>query len=296
MSASGPSVVLSATDVVIARGPLRVELALRPFEITVRRGGRRLLGGGGVWVADGEVHDQFIHLTEGVITREQRSPPERAWRATVSARESDAVELALTLSGGRAARLRVGVSAENRVELRLDTDGSPLRLAIDWDQRAEERFVGLGARHSTRLDQSGRTVQLGADRRYTGPDCPPELLEQGGIPQGDCAPVPWLVSSRGYAVWVRTDANGTQFDLSGERVAVSTRANAGPMRMDLLCDPTPAARLRAFCRLTGFAAVLPEWGYGFWKSRDFHEHRDDVIEDLEGFRRHGIPLDAIVID
>ena len=32
------------------------------------------------------------------------------------------------------------------------------------------------------------------------------------------------------------------------------------------------------------------------KSRDYHEHRDDVIEDLEGFRRHGIPLDAIVID
>ena len=296
MPAAGPSVLVSATDVVIELAPLRVEIALRPFTLTVRRGVRRLLRGGGVWVAEGQVNDQFIHLTEGVIAREQRSSPERAWRATVSTCETDAVELALTLSGGRVARLRVGVPSGDRVELQLDADGTPLRLGIDWEQRAEERLVGLGARHNTRLDQAGRTVQLGADRRYTGPDCPTELLEQGGIPQGDCAPMPWLVSSRGYSVWVHTDANGTQFDLSGELVAISTRAAAGPLRMDVLCAATPAARLRAFCGLTGFAAVLPEWGYGFWKSRDFHEHRDDVLEDLEGFRRHRIPLDAIVID
>ena len=108
--------------------------------------------------------------------------------------------------------------------------------------------------------------------------------------------MPWLLSSRGYAVWVRTEANGTRFELAGERVSVSTRAKAGPLRVELLCDPTPAARLRAFCRLTGFPMVLPEWGYGFWKSRDVHEHQDDVLDDFHGFRDNGIPLDAIVID
>jgi alpha-glucosidase (family GH31 glycosyl hydrolase) len=41
---------------------------------------------------------------------------------------------------------------------------------------------------------------------------------------------------------------------------------------------------------------MPEWGYGFWKSRDVHEHQDDVLDDYEGFRRHDIPLDAVVID
>ena len=139
-------------------------------------------------------------------------------------------------------------------------------------------------------------MQLGADRRYTGPDCPPEMLAEGGIPQGDCAPVPWLLSSRGYGVWVQTDANGTCFDLAAERISVSTRAHAGPLRAHFLCDPTPAGRLRALCRLTGFPALLPEWGYGFWKSRDVHEHQDDVLDDFNGFRRHSIPLDAIVID
>jgi hypothetical protein len=161
---SGPAVHVSPTDVVIDRAPLRVELALRPFGITVRRDGRRLLRGGGVWVAEGEVHDQLIHLTEGVITREERSAPERACRATLTSCEADAVELELTLSGERAAHLRVGVPTDDRVEFTLAADGVPLRLAIDWDQRAEERFVGLGARHGTRLDS--RMGPPGLDHRH----------------------------------------------------------------------------------------------------------------------------------
>ena len=215
--------------------------------------------------------------------------------AVVLERLGDGVVLALALQGGRRATLELRV-ASDRVGIELRADGRPLRLALDWDRRAEERFVGLGARHCTQLDQGGRTVQLGADRRYTGPDCPPEMLAAGGIPQGDCAPVPWLLSSRGYGAWVQTDSNGTRFDLSGERVSVSTRERAGPLRVQLLCDRTPAARLRSFCRLTGFPAVLPEWGYGFWKSRDVHEHQNDVLDDFQGFRRNEIPLDAIVID
>jgi alpha-glucosidase (family GH31 glycosyl hydrolase) len=87
-----------------------------------------------------------------------------------------------------------------------------------------------------------------------------------------------------------------QFDLAGERVAVSTRLRSGPLVVEFLCEATPAARLRAFCRMTGFPALLPEWGYGFWKSRDVYEHQDDVVEDYEGMRRHDIPLDAIVLD
>jgi alpha-glucosidase (family GH31 glycosyl hydrolase) len=285
-----------APDVVIERDLLRVEIDLWPFSLTIRRAGRRLLRHAGVWVADGTIHDHFVQLTEGVIPHEDTSPPEPAQRATLIERSGEHVELALQLHGGRTARLRLGLPETDRIDVELGADGEPLRLAIEWDRRSEERFVGLGARHGTQLDQAGRTVQLGADRRYTGPDCPPEMLADGGIPQGDCAPVPWLLSSRGYGVWVQTHANGTRFELAGERVSVSTRAPAGPLKLTLVTGATPAARLRQFCRLTGFAPVLPEWGYGFWKSRDVHEHQDDVLDDFHGFRRHQIPLDAIVID
>lgn len=285
-----------ADQFVAARGSLRVEVSLRPFAFTVRRGGRMLLRSAGLWAVDGTVHDQFIQFTEGVVARENRAPAERALNAVVVWREQTSVRLSVGLYGGRAARLLIELHEGEQIQLELEAEGEPLRLAFDWDRRSGERLVGLGLRHNTSFDQAGRNIQLGADRRYTGPDCPPEMLAEGGIPQGDCAPVPWLESSRGYAVWCQTDANGIRFDSEGDRISVSARANAGPLRLRLFCALTPAARLRAFCRLTGFPALLPEWAYGFWKSRDVYEHQDDVVDDYEGFRRHRIALDAIVLD
>ncbi|MGA2014071.1 MAG: TIM-barrel domain-containing protein, partial [Solirubrobacteraceae bacterium] len=274
---------------------LRLEIALRPFSFSVRRDGHTLVRAAGAWVADGAIRDQFLQFTEGVLAREERSPPLRAHRAEVVQERARGLVLSLVLDGGREALLSVELPEDDRLRLALEASGRPLRLAIDWDRRTDERLVGLGLRHHPRLDQAGRAIQLGADRRYTGPDCPAEMVSEGGIPQGDCAPVPWLLSSRGYGVWCVTDANGTRFDL-GDRITISTRAHAGPLALELLCAPTPAARLRALCRLTGFPALLPEWGYGFWKSRDVHEHQDAVLDDFDGFRRHRIPLDAIVID
>jgi hypothetical protein len=115
---------------------------------------------------------------------------------------------------------------------------------------------GLGAHHALRVDHAGHEVQLGAGRSYTGPHCPPDLLALGGIPQGDYAPAPFVQSSRGYALWCETYANGTRFELD-EPTRVSTRANAGPLRLHVLTDPTPAARLRRYLRLTGLPALLP---------------------------------------
>ena len=57
----------TADTVVLERGSLRVEIALRPFEMSVHRGAHRLVRSMGAWVAEGTVHDHFIQLTEGVV-------------------------------------------------------------------------------------------------------------------------------------------------------------------------------------------------------------------------------------
>ena len=290
-------------DLTLQQKTLTLELTLRPFSFTIRRDGRRLLRNAGAWVADGTVEDHFIQFTEGVVADEALSPRERAVRASVSEApspdgrgDSESLHAGLIFDGGRTGEFTLTLHHDERFTLRLTAEDAPLRIAFDWDRRSDEHFVGLGARHGTELDQRGRTVQLGADRRYNGPDCPPEMLSEGGIPQGDCAPVPWMLSSRGYGVLAHTFANGTRFDMSTDRTSVSTRALAGPLLLEFMCQPTPAARQRALCRQTGFPMLLPEWGYGFWKSRDVHEDRDAVLDDYDGFRRHEIPLDAIVID
>ncbi len=294
----------------LVRGRLQLEVTLRPFAITLRRAGRRMLRNASAWVAEGTATDQFVQFTEGVVGGEDIEPKELARRGRVIDEhgativgdgapvllETDTLRLALQFQGGRHGELTLTLRPDERLDVELEVEGRPLRVALDWDRRSVEDFVGLGARHGTEFNQRGRDVQLGADRRYTGPDCPPEMLTEGGIPQGDCAPTPWMLSSRGYGVLAHTFANGTRFDMSSDRTAVSVRAHGGPLKLTFFCDTTPAARLRALCRQTGFPMLLPEWAYGFWKSRDVHEDREAVLDDYHGFRRHGIPLDAIVID
>lgn len=281
---------------VLSRGSLRVEITRHPFAIDVRRDGRRLLRGLGIWCADGEVRDQFIQLTEGVIASEELELPERAASANLVEPLADGAWLALRFDSGRNGRLRVTLPCDETITFELELHGAPLRHAAGWDARAEEHFAALGARHAVRVDHATRRIQLGADRAYTGPDCPPDLLAIGGVPQGDYAPAPWMQSSRGYAVHADGYGNGMRFDFGTDATTVSARAAAGPLRLTIFTDPSPAARLRRYLLRTGMPDVLPEWGYGFWKSRDFHTYQEDVYDDFRGCRRHRIPLDAIVID
>jgi len=280
---------------VLTRGPLRLEVHLRPLGITLRRDGRTLLSGLSACVCEGAARDRLIRVTEGVVAREELGFPERPVQADVAFAGEHELDVQLALRGGREAVVRVALVDDAHALLELRAGGDPLRVGLEWDGASGERLAGLGARHTTGVDHAGRRIQLGADRAYTGPDCPPDLLDLGGIPQGDYAPAPWLQSSAGYALWCETDANGTRFDLDGP-LRVSTRAAAGPLRVHVFAGPRPVARLRRYLALTGRPALLPEWGYGFWKSRDVYAHQEDAEEDVHGCRWHGIPLDAIVLD
>jgi hypothetical protein len=132
VSAAGETVILE-------RGELRVELALRPFSLTLRRANRRLLRNASFWAADGTVNDQFIQLTEGVLTHEELAFAQRTVRAELTDQSAEGVELALALRGGRAARLRVTLPEAEQLLLELEADGEPLRLAAEWDRRPTAR-------------------------------------------------------------------------------------------------------------------------------------------------------------
>ena len=285
-----------ADTLVLSRGSVRVEIARRPFAIDIRRDGRRLIRRFGLWCADGEAADQFIQFTEGVIASEQLEIPERVVSATLAEPLADGADLALRFAGGRRGRLRVTLPVEETVVFELEVDGAPLRHAAGWEARAEEHFAGLGARHAVRVDHAGRRIQLGADRAYTGPDCPADMLAIGGVPQGDYAPAPWFQSSRGYAVQAGGHGNGMRVHFGEDRTTVSARARAGPLRLTVLTGRSPAARLRRHLRASGLPPVLPEWGYGFWKSRDVYGHQTEVEEDFDGCADNAIPLDALVLD
>jgi alpha-glucosidase (family GH31 glycosyl hydrolase) len=284
-----------AGTVFLSRGPLSVEVTLDPILLHVEHCGRAVLVATRLFLRSGSETEHLIHLTEGVVAEE-------AWgeRVPVGAAQVESAgkhEVALSArAGDSAARVRIELAGDSRVVVELRADPAPFRLEAEWDAPAGERVTGLGARHAEPFDQSGRRIRLGADRRYTGPDCPPEMIDVGGVPQGDYVPAPWLISSAGRAFWSETSGQGLDLDLTGDAHSISQLAAAGPLRLHLFCDGTPAAQLRRYLRMTGMPPVLPEWAYGHWKSRDVYEHQRDVEEDWHGYREYDIPLDAIVID
>ncbi len=278
----------------LRRGRLEVDVRVEPLTVRVARDGRDLLGELRLFTQSGSGDDRLITLTEGVVVEEEREPASIVESATLEAAADDSIRLTAHGAEGPA-ELSVRLADDDHVEIVLAPEPATFRLGAEWQAVPGECLSGLGARHGERFEQSGRVVRLGADRRYTGPECPPEMLADGGIPQGDYAPAPWLCSSEGWSLWVETWGPGLEFDLGDPR-GVSQRGGAGTLRLHLLCDPTPAGRLRRYLRLTGMPALLPEWAYGHWKSRDVYEHERDVLDDFEGYREHALPLDAIVID
>jgi hypothetical protein len=202
----------------LARGRLAVEVSLDPLAITVSRAGTPLVENLRLGRRDGSGGERLIQITEGVIPEETWADRELFEAAEIegSFAQAPAADVWLrTRAGDQWALVRVAVPGPERVLVELRTDPAPFRLEATWDAGSDERVTGLGARHGLPFDQRGRRIRLGADRRYTGPDCPEDMLAQGGIPQGDYVPVPWLVSSGGWALWAETWGPGLDLDLAG---------------------------------------------------------------------------------
>ena len=225
----------------------------------------------GVRTWAGTAEDQFIQLTEGVVAcRDARRPGRRA-RATSS------VERLGPHHDGRDARSRPPEGV-HRDRARA-SPGHP-RAALRRARRAPRAARRPGRPHAA----AGRRPRLHRARtaRRT-------CSSIGGIPQGDYAPVPWVLGSRGWAAWIETD--GPRRALRPRRRGRALGPRARPGRCGCTSSRTrrrPPGCARS-CALTGLPPVLPEWAYGHWKSRDVYAHQRDAEADHDGYREHDDP-------
>lgn len=162
-------------------------------------------------------------------------------------------------------------------------DGAHHDFALHLRSDDATEYYGSGERFNA-LNQRGYLLPMQTDDRY------------GVKGVGSYKPIPFVMSSRGFGLWLDSYAP-SYFDLDAtQRFVTRVRAPETSFRVVFMAGPQLADVLQTFTGLTGRAPVLPPWAFGLWKSRDVHHNQDSVMVDLQKLRRHDIPASVIVLD
>ena len=162
------------------------------------------------------------------------------------------------------------------------TDGS-LAHHDSWAAEPDEHFYGLG-------------------ERFTGPDLRGQQVEcwgqdaLGSTGTRSYKAVPFLLSSRGYAVLVDTTTAAT-FDLAHSNTGAWSMTVPDEVLDYCLISGTPAECLAAYRDLTAPALLPPRWAFGPWISGGFRQDSAaDVRARARRIREHRFPCDVLHID
>ncbi len=200
----------------------------------------------------------------------------------------DPLTMKLTDRHGRSLRQATDVRDPNGLLTVLPLGVTELgdgRLAHhdSWITGPDEHFYGLG-------------------ERFTGPDLRGQRVDcwvedaQGCTGTRSYKAVPFLVSSRGYAVLVDT-TTAVSFDLAHSNTGAWSMTVPDEVLDHYLITGTPAECLATYRDLTGPALLPPTWAFGPWISGGFRrDNADDVRERARRIREHRFPCDVLHLD
>ena len=107
-------------------------------------------------------------------------------------------------------------------------------------------------------------------------------------------PVPWLVSTEGWALFFH-QPHGS-LDLAGKdgRFAPWTSQAALALDVFLIVAEHPPDILAEYARLTGFPHLPPIWALGYQQSHRTLASREEVLSEAKTFRQKKLPCDALI--
>jgi alpha-D-xyloside xylohydrolase len=190
------------------------------------------------------------------------------------------VRFAPTMTGCFSARLTATVDGAQAVAfLRLRPDADPT-----------EGFYGLGewadgVEHRGKL----RPMQIEVD-----------LTSEGGTDENH-VPVPLLIGTRGWGLFVRSDRPGA-FDVAREtptRVDVTFGTgvdSAGGLEAHLLSADRPLDVLARYHDLTGYPGLPAPWAYGPLLWRNENADQAQVLDDITQIRSRKLAVSGIWFD
>jgi alpha-glucosidase/alpha-D-xyloside xylohydrolase len=186
-------------------------------------------------------------------------------------------------------------------ELRLEISPEPLAIRVEGrDSRLfqQVRFEGQAAGFRFHLGD-GPVLGLGeggpqfdrrgsVDRMRSG---------QGGYrlrTHGGRVPVPWLIGTAGWAMFVHRPY-GT-FDLTGSEGRFTPAVSGPELPIDLfvVAASDPREIMAALARLTGYPEMAPLWALGYQQSHRTLASREEVLSIARTFREKKLPCDALI--
>ncbi len=146
------------------------------------------------------------------------------------------------------------------------------RLYLEWQD--EEALYGLGQHEEGILNLRGHMLYLHQSNRKIA--------------------IPYMVSSLGYGILVNTNSpmifSDTEFGSYLYTEADEEQdyyvVNGGSME----------GAVRGYRQLTGKAALLPKWAFGYIQSQERYETAEEICNVAEEYRKRNIGLDGIVLD
>lgn len=151
--------------------------------------------------------------------------------------------------------------------------------------QADERFYGLGERFDS-VQRRGRKVRIYAVDRW--------CRTRGN----SYIPIPFLMSSRRGALFLNR-YEPSVFDVCSRDndLLVFTQLNA-PLDLYLFDREEPAEIMRAYCGLTGFAPMPPEWAFGTFVCRYHPEfgNKEGVFAMMRAMSENDFPWDAVILE
>lgn len=107
-------------------------------------------------------------------------------------------------------------------------------------------------------------------------------------------PIPFLVSTQGYGVLV--DCGSLMTFNDDERGSYLFCDTVEQLDYYFIAGDTLDAIIESFRELTGRAAMLPKWAFGYVQSKETYKTQDELVETAKKYRETGIGLDCLVQD
>ncbi len=151
-------------------------------------------------------------------------------------------------------------------------------FTYEFDVAKGERFFGLGAQTTARIEHRGTVADI-----WTR-SCSANV------------PVPLLLSSRGYAIFVNTTFRSVWDIGSTKAKRLRIQVSGGNPDVYLIQGATLKELVMRYTELSGRPVLPPKWSFGLWFICHTEASQRDAVEDAAGFRERKIPCDIIGLE